>query len=498
GPLRGGDRRVRRARGQGVARHGGPDRRGLPRLRDRSRLRHRGAPRAPATERDRLAHALQGLRPGRDARRLRDRPAAHDRELQPLGHEIQHEHARGSGRDRVPGRRRAHRGGARAQRARARVHLGCVRPPRLPRDGFADQLRLRGDGLPGRRVQGSLREARRPGRPRVPTVGEGPCACLCRHDRRDAAGEPRLRRGDRRPPFGRGGSLARFRRPPVSARWSREEALMSCTRRAFVKAAGLGGAGVLAARRQAWAAVTGTAPPPRPLLLHNNENPLGPGPAVLDAVRAALGAGGRAGRYCFDEIAVLQRAIADRFAVTPENVVIGCGSTQILRNAVQVFTSPARPLVAGQMTYEECPSYAEMIGTPLRAIPLTPTLQLDLEATAASAKGAGMVFLNNPNNPTATVLSGNAVDALIERVHAADPECVVLIDEAYHDYVTDPSHRSQAARAVKDPRVIVARTFSKAHGMAGMRVGYGLAHPDTAKRLAWEGSMPLNIAGLLA
>jgi len=273
---------------------------------------------------------------------------------------------------------------------------------------------------------------------------------------------------------------------------------MSCTRRAFVKAAGLGGAGVLAARRQAWAALTGTVPPPRPLLLHNNENPLGPGPAVLDAVRAALGTGGRAGRYCFDEVAVLQRAIADRFAVTPENVVIGCGSTQILRNAVQVFTSPARPLVAGQMTYEECPSYAEMIGSPLRAIPLTSALQLDLEATAASAKGAGMVFLNNPNNPTATVLSGNAVDALIERVHAADPECVVLIDEAYHDYVTDPSHRSQAARAVKDPRVIVARTFSKAHGMAGMRVGYGLAHPDTAKRLAWEGSMPLNIAGLLA
>jgi len=273
---------------------------------------------------------------------------------------------------------------------------------------------------------------------------------------------------------------------------------MSYTRRSFVKAAGLGGAGVLAARRQAWAALTGTAPPPRPLLLHNNENPLGPGPAVLDAVRAALGAGGRAGRYCFDEVAVLQRAIADRFAVTPENVVIGCGSTQILRDAVQVFTSPARPLVAGQMTYEECPSYAEMIGTPVRAIPLTPTLQLDLEATAASAKGAGMVFLNNPNNPTATVLSGNAVDAFIERVLAADPQCVVLIDEAYHDYVTDPSHRSQAARAVKDPRVIVARTFSKAHGMAGMRVGYGLAHPDTAKRLAWEGSMPLNIAGLLA
>jgi histidinol-phosphate aminotransferase len=284
----------------------------------------------------------------------------------------------------------------------------------------------------------------------------------------------------------------------MSARGRREEAAMACTRRAFVKAAGLGGVALLAARRQAWAALTGSAPPPRPLLLHNNENPLGPGPAVLEAVRAALGGGGRAGRYCFDDVTVLQRAIADRFAVAPENVLIGCGSTQVLRVAVQLFTSPARPLVAGQMTYEECPSHAEMIGTPVRTIPHRPDLQLDLDAMAAAAKGAGMVFLNNPNNPTATVLSGATVDAFIERVHAADPECVVLIDEAYHDYVTDPSHRTQAPRAVKDPRVIVARTFSKAHGMAGMRVGYALAHPDTAKRLEWEGSMPLNVAGLVA
>jgi len=273
---------------------------------------------------------------------------------------------------------------------------------------------------------------------------------------------------------------------------------MSWTRRSFVKAAGLGGLAALAARREAWAAITGSVPPPRPLLLHNNENPLGPGPAVLDAVRAALGTGGRAGRYCFDDVTVLQRAIADRFAVTPDNVVAGCGSTQILRVAVQLFTSPARPLVAGQMTYEECPSYSEMIGTPVRTIPHRPDLQLDLDAMAASAKGAGLVFLNNPNNPTATVLSSGTVDAFIEKVLGADPQCVVLIDEAYHDYVTDPSHRSQAPRAVKEPRVIVARTFSKAHGMAGMRVGYALAHPDTAKRLTWEGSMPLNIAGVVA
>ena len=242
----------------------------------------------------------------------------------------------------------------------------------------------------------------------------------------------------------------------------RKEADMSFTRRAFVKAVGIGGASVLAARRDAWAGlsqVPGSARPPRPLLLHNNENPLGPGPAVLDAVRAALGPGGPAGRYPGEDVAQLHRAIAERFGVTPENVVTGCGSTQVLRVAVQVFTSPVRPLVAGQLTYEECAGYADLIGTPVRALPLDRALQLDLDAMAAAARGAGMVFLNNPNNPTGALLSGDAVDGFIERVFSVAPDSVVLIDEAYHDYVTDPSHRTQVPRAIKDPRVIVARTF---------------------------------------
>ena len=281
----------------------------------------------------------------------------------------------------------------------------------------------------------------------------------------------------------------------------RKEADMSFTRRAFVKTVGIGGASLLAARREAWAGLfqgSGAARPPRPLLLHNNENPLGPGEAVLDSVRRALAEGGPAGRYPFEHVAHLHQAIAEKFGVSPENVTSGCGSTQVLRVAVQTFTSPAKPLVAGQLTYEECAGYADLIGTPVRAIPLDRSLKLDLDAMAEAAKGAGVVFLNNPNNPTATLLTGDAVDAFIERVHSAAPDALVLIDEAYHDYVTDPSHRTQAARAVKDPRVVVARTFSKAHGMAGMRVGYAIGHPETIKRLDWEGSMALNVAGIVA
>jgi histidinol-phosphate aminotransferase len=281
----------------------------------------------------------------------------------------------------------------------------------------------------------------------------------------------------------------------------RKEADMSFTRRAFVKVVGIGGASLLAARRDAWPEMfqaPGSSRPPRPLLLHNNENPLGPGQAVLDAVRGALGQGGPAGRYPWEDVGQLHQAIAEKFGVNPENVVTGCGSTQVLREAVQMFTSPVKPLVAGQLTYEECAGYADLVGAPVRAIPLDRTLKLDLDAMADAAKGAGLVFLNNPNNPTATLLSGDAVDAFIERVHSVAPDALVLIDEAYHDYVTDPSHRSQVPRAVKDPRVVVARTFSKAHGMAGMRVGYAIGHPDTIKRLKWEGPNALNVAGIVA
>jgi histidinol-phosphate aminotransferase len=277
---------------------------------------------------------------------------------------------------------------------------------------------------------------------------------------------------------------------------------MALARRSFVKALGIGGAGMLASRRQAWAELLegpAAAAPARPLLLHNNENPLGPGQAVLDALRASMGSGGPAGRYPFDRVPELHQAIADKFGVKPENVITGCGSTQVLRNAVQVFTSPTRPLVAGELTYEECAGYAELIGTPVRALPLDRSLKLDLAAMADAAKGAGMVFLNNPNNPTATLHSGDAVGAFIDRVLTASPDAVVLIDEAYHDYVTDPSHRSQVPLAARNPRVVVARTFSKAHGMAGMRVGYAIGHPDTVKRIGdWEGSNALNVAGIVA
>jgi len=193
------------------------------------------------------------------------------------------------------------------------------------------------------------------------------------------------------------------------------------------------------------------------------------------------------------------KAIADRYGVKPENVVMGSGSTQILTSAVQMFTSTSKPLVSGIPSYEEAMDYAERIGTPVRAIPLDANMKLDLNAMADASKGAGMVFVNNPNNPTATLWSGDAIAAFIDKVLKNSPDAIILLDEAYHDYVTDPTHRTQIPLAVKNPRVVVARTFSKAHGMAGMRIGYGIGHADTIKKIAsWEGGSFLNVPGLIA
>src|SRR6185369_8175697 len=105
----------------------------------------------------------------------------------------------------------------------------------------------------------------------------------------------------------------------------------------------------------------------------------------------------------------------------------------------------------------ECAGYAELIGTPVKAINLDGQLRLDLAAMAAASKGAGMVYLNNPNNPTATIQPAAAIEGFVNDVLKASPKTTILIDEAYHDYVTDPSHKSQIPLAMQNPRVIVAR-----------------------------------------
>ena len=233
----------------------------------------------------------------------------------------------------------------------------------------------------------------------------------------------------------------------------------------------------------------------RPMLLHNNENPLGPGDRVQAAMNRAL-EGGRGGRYPGG--VDLRGAIARAEGIPAENVMIGNGSTQLLRTCTKVFTSSTKPLVTGAPSYEECTQYAQLIGSPVVEVPLDADMMLDLNAMADASRGAGMVFLNNPNNPTGTLHTADAVGAFIERVRRESPDTMIVVDEAYHDYVTDPRHQTQIPRATSDTHVIVARTFSKAHGMAGMRIGWAVAHPDAISKMrAWHYGLSLNIPSLL-
>ena len=165
-------------------------------------------------------------------------------------------------------------------------------------------------------------------------------------------------------------------------------------------------------------------------------------------------------------------------------MLLGCGSSDILRACVYAFTGPNRPLVTSRPSYESPPADAKRVGASVIEVPVTGDLKLDLDAMAVASRGAGLVFVCNPNNPTSTVHSAAAIRGFVARVLQDSPATTILIDEAYHEYVDDPSYASALPLAIENPRVVIARTFSKVYGLAGMRVGYALGDPRTIAAIA--------------
>jgi histidinol-phosphate aminotransferase len=279
------------------------------------------------------------------------------------------------------------------------------------------------------------------------------------------------------------------------------------TRRTFVQTVGTGAAAFIGSRgreNSLWAAFEPAleAVAPGMICLSSNENPLGPGTTVLNAIKAAFGpAGARPGRYDGTARPLIE-AIAKKQGVKPENIVLGCGSTQILRSCTHLFTAPDKALVGTIPTYEECTDYAKLMKHPIRPVALDADLKIDLGKLADAARGAGLVFYCNPNNPTATYVGARATREFLATVAKDSPDTYVLVDEAYFDYVTDPDHDTHIPLAIENPRVIVARTFSKAYGMAGLRLGYAVGHADTIKKMAeWDagaGTSSLNVLAMQA
>jgi len=235
--------------------------------------------------------------------------------------------------------------------------------------------------------------------------------------------------------------------------------------------------------------------PGAPLIdLSSNENPYGPSAQALEAMTRCQSV---ACRYPDDVERRVVDAIAALHGIAPERVVLGCGSSEVLRLCDAAFLGPGRKLVAAEPTFEAVLQYAKVTRAEAVQVPLDAAFRHDLGAMAAACDAStGLVYVCNPNNPTGTIVSGKELEAFVARVPSST---VVLVDEAYHHFVEDPGYRSMAELLERYPNLVVARTFSKIYGMAGMRLGYGISSLANAEALraqaAWGNT---NVAVLEA
>lgn len=227
--------------------------------------------------------------------------------------------------------------------------------------------------------------------------------------------------------------------------------------------------------------------------LNYNENPYGPSPRALEALAAC---GQIANRYPDESYFQVRDTLAQKFNVTRDNIALGCGSTEILRAVDCAFLDPGKNVVAAEPTFEAVLEYARVLrARPLR-IPLTLDHRHDLPRMAASCTSkTGLVYVCNPNNPTGTIVTRDEMAALVP---AVPPTTLILVDEAYYDFADDPGYSSATEFIAKNPNVIVARTFSKIYGMAGMRLGYAVGAKEPIAQIRNQLTQDNGNAAVLA
>lgn len=217
----------------------------------------------------------------------------------------------------------------------------------------------------------------------------------------------------------------------------------------------------------------GAAGAPAPIKLSSNENPLPPLPSVVDAISRAAGS---INRYP-DMFAVeLTERIADAAGVTPDRVAVGGGSVAVLAHILQAFAGPGDEVVYAWRSFEAYPILTRALGAQTVQVPLASDARHDLDAMAAAiTERTKVVMVCSPNNPT-----GPAVGAaeFVEFMGKVPSHVLVVLDEAYLEFVTDTDAVRGADVLGRWPNLVVLRTFSKAYGLAGLRVGHALGEPD--------------------
>ena len=266
---------------------------------------------------------------------------------------------------------------------------------------------------------------------------------------------------------------------------------MALSRRDFVRRLGAGGAAVASASaiigygREELLAFTGQAPPPMAagmIRLTSNENMRGPSPKVIEILKSHpskdLGLG-----YPPPTVAAFQDTIAAMYGAKANNVMMSTGSDAILQAAVYAYGTSTRGVVTADPSYGTPVGTARRLQVPVKVVPVDSGLRINLEAMVGSAIGSGLVFICNPNNPTSAVSTLADIEAAVRLIKQRSPETGILIDEAYLDYAALAGAGTTAKLALELPGVFMARTFSKAYGMAGMRMGYAIGQPETLDKL---------------
>ncbi len=209
-----------------------------------------------------------------------------------------------------------------------------------------------------------------------------------------------------------------------------------------------------------------------------NENPFGPSPAAKKAVADALDL---SYQYPFGAISTLTDKIATYEGIERNNILMSSGSSPLLLAAAIHYSKGGKTIITGDPSYDDLPSHAEKLEGKWLKVPLTKDYKLDLDAMEAAVDAnTALVYICNPNNPTATVVDTAKLKGFCERV---SKKTTVFVDEAYIDYLPDPQATTMIPLVKAGNNLIVARTFSKLYGFAGLRCGYVVALPDTIRIL---------------
>src|SRR5712692_1437847 len=230
--------------------------------------------------------------------------------------------------------------------------------------------------------------------------------------------------------------------------------------------------------------------------LSANENPYGPSPQAHGAMKNAVDL---CCRYPDEANEVLIEKIAKINGVSREQIALGDGSSEILKLCAETFTGPTQgKLIAAEPTFEAILEYSKACGSEVVKVPLTSDFHHDL-AKMGAASHKGLIYICNPNNPTASITPKNDLREFIAKT---SPGTMILVDEAYFHFADSPNYESVIPLVKDHPNLIVARTFSKVYGMAGLRCGYCVAQRDTIERMRphqpWDSVNIMALAAAIA